>query len=35
MNRTMPNQEQRPRSGTKMQQKLMPKQDKESGHFMG
>ena len=35
MNRTMPNQEQRPRSGTKMQQKPMPKQDKESGHFMG
>ena len=31
MNRTMPNQEQRPRSGTKMQQKPMPKQDKGGG----
>lgn len=34
MNRTMPNQEQRQKGGTKMQQKPMPKQDKESGHFM-
>ena len=31
MNRTMPNQKQRPRSGTKMQQKPMPKQDKGGG----
>ena len=31
MNRTTPNQKQRPRSGTKMQQKPMPKQDKGGG----
>ena len=31
MNRAMPNQEQIPRSGTKMQQKPMPKQDKGGG----
>ena len=35
MNRAKPNQERIPRGGTKMQQKPMPKQDKESGHFMG
>lgn len=31
MNRAMPNKEQIPRSGTKMQQKPMPKQDKGGG----
>ena len=31
MNRTMPNQKQRPKSGTKIQQKPMPKQDKGGG----
>ena len=31
MNRTMPNQKQRPKSGTKIQQKPMPKQDKKGG----
>ena len=31
----MPNKKQIPRVGTKLPQKPMPKQDKESGHFMG
>ena len=34
MNRTKPKQEQGQKGGTKMHQKPMPKQDKESGHFM-
>lgn len=30
----MPNQEQIPQSGTKLQQKSLPKQDKDDVHFM-